>query len=46
MLLANTEPVLRESVEPVRALTVETSWDVEIYPPVARPEKVDMRFVE
>ena len=46
MLLANTEPVLSERVEPVKAVTVEKSWDVEIYPPVARPAKVLWRFVE
>ncbi len=46
MLLANTEPVLSERVEPVKAVTVEKSWDVEMYPPVARPAKVLWRFVE
>ena len=46
MLLANTDPVLSERVEPVSAVTVEKSWDVEMYPPVARPAKVDAKFVE
>ena len=46
MLLANTDPVLSERVEPVRAVTVEKSCELEIYPPVARPAKVDAKFVE
>ena len=40
MLLANTEPVLSERVEPVSAVTVEKSCELEIYPPVARPVNV------
>lgn len=44
MLLANTEPVLSESVEPVSAVTVEKSWELEIYPPVARPVNVLPNF--
>ena len=40
MLLAKTAPVLRESVDPVSAVTVEKSWELEIYPPVARPWNV------
>ena len=46
MLLAKTEPVLSERVEPVSAVTVEKSWELEMYPPVARPAKVDAKFVE
>ena len=40
MLLANTEPALSERVEPVSAVTVEKSWELEMYPPVARPANV------
>jgi hypothetical protein len=44
MLLANTDPVLSERVEPVKAVTVEKSWELEMYPPVARPANVLVIF--
>ena len=44
MLLANTEPVQSERVEPVSAVTVEKWCELEIYPTVARPVTVLVMF--